>query len=297
MVFLRIIITVVVSLVSTIIYSESISVIDGLNREVYLDNPAKRVVSIAPSATEIVFALNSQSILIGRDEYSNFPPEALQIQSIGSVYPNVNIEIVLSLKPDLVLAAGITPAKDIQALTAVGIPVYAGHKATNFEEIYADIAATGMLINNKDQALKLINEMQLQVAEIVENSNQNRPLVFYELDGTDPSKPWTIGAGTFIEHMISLAGAENLGNIQNQQYYQIGSEELVSINPEIIIVGTNVYGENTSKFISSRPGWQNIKAVLNKNIYSVDGNVISRPGPRVIEGLKSLTTIIRNSTN
>ncbi|MBF8284274.1 MAG: putative ABC transporter substrate binding protein precursor, partial [Anaerolineales bacterium] len=124
---------------------EPMTLTDSLGREVTLAAPAQRIISLAPSNTEIVFALGAGDKLVGRDDFSDYPPEALKVQSIGSLYPNVNAEVIVALKPDLVLAAGITNPDDVTALAKLGLTVYTTHNATGLADIYSDILAVGRL--------------------------------------------------------------------------------------------------------------------------------------------------------
>jgi iron complex transport system substrate-binding protein len=272
----------------------SITLTDSLGREVTLTGPANKIVSLAPSNTEILFAIGAGNRLIGRDDFSDFPAEAAAVASVGSLYPTVNAEAVVALQPDLVLAAGITNPDDIKHLGDLGLTVYATSIAKTLDDIYNDIIAVGTLTGDGDAALELVNSLKTRVDAVAAKTSgvAQRPNVFYELDATEPSKPWTAGPGTFIDQMISLAGGTNVGNIASSDYAQLSLEQLVAQNPDIIILGSATFGGQTPELVAARAGWGDIKAVKDGAVYTFDDNLVSRPGPRVVDGLEQMVKLI-----
>jgi iron complex transport system substrate-binding protein len=274
---------------------EPITLTDSLGREVTLAAPAQRIISLAPSNTEIVFALGVGDKLVGRDDFSDYPAEALKVQSIGSLYPKVNPEVILALKPDLVLAAGITNPDDVTALAKLGLTVYTTHNATGLADIYSDILAVGRLTGHSADAEKLVADMQARIEAVTARTAAltDKPKVFYEIDATDPAKPYTAGPGSFIDQLLTLAGATNVGNVSTEQYFQISLEELVAQDPAIILLGSFTYGGQTPELVRARVGWDKIAAVENDAVYIFDDNLVSRPGPRVVVGLETLAKLIQ----
>jgi len=120
---------------------------------------------------------------------------------------------------------------------------------------------------------------------------KDRPKVFYELDATDPAKPFTAGANTFIDLLITQAGGANIGANLKGDYPQVSQEELLAQNPDIILLGDAAYGTTPDK-VAARPGWSIIKAVKNNQVFAVDDNLISRPDPRLLDGLETLAKLI-----
>ena len=267
---------------------------DSLGRQVTLAAPAQRIVSLAPSNTEILFAIGAGDQLVGRDEFSDFPPEALEAPSIGSLYPQVNAEAVVELEPDLVLAAGITNPDDVEALAGLGLTVYATSVAANLDDIYHDILAVGTLTGQTDEAETLVADLRARVEAVSARTAglAERPRVFYEIDATDPASPWTAGPGSFIDQLLTLAGGTNVGNVGADLYYQISLEELVNQDPDVIVLGSSTYGGQTPELLAQRAGWENLTAVKNRAVYTFDDNLVSRPGPRVIDGLEALARLI-----
>lgn len=272
----------------------AITVTDGLGREVTLAAPAARIVSLAPSNTEILFALDAGDRLIGRDDFSDYPPEAAAVPSIGSLYPSVNAEAVVALQPDLVLAAGITNPEDVRRLADLGLTVYSGRVNTSLDDVYADITDVGRLVGRAAEADALVADMRARVEAITSKTStlSEKPIVFYEVDATEPAKPWTAGPNTFMSQLIGLAGGINAGDIATDQYAQMSLEQLVAQDPAVIILGSATYGGQTPELVAARPGWETIAAVESGRVYTFDDNLVSRPGPRVAQGLEELARLI-----
>jgi iron complex transport system substrate-binding protein len=272
----------------------TVTLTDSLGREVVLTGRPERIVSLAPSNTEILFALEASNRLVGRDDFSDFPPEALDIPSIGSMYPSVNAEAIVALEPDLVLAAGVTNEADVGRLADLGLVVYATSISTSLDDIYADIGAVGTLIGEADAAAELVASMQARVAAVTATTAaaSERPVVFYEIDATEPAKPWTAGPGSFIDQLLAMAGGTNAAAEAADQYVQFSLEQLVAVDPDVIVLGSYTYGAQTPETVAARPGWEGLTAVETGAVYTFDDNLVSRPGPRVVEGLETLARLI-----
>src|SRR5690606_1781094 len=209
--------------------STSLTFIDGLGREVTLDGPAQRIVTLAPSLTELLFAIGAGDQVVGRDEVSDFPAEVSDIPSIGSTYSALNTEAILALEPDLVLAAEVNTPEQVKALEDLGMTVYYLKNPITFAELYDHVRWAGTITGHEDEANALADSLSKRVDAVtsaVANITE-KPKVFYELDGTDPSKPWTTGAGTFMDMMITMAGGVNIGGVLDESYAQLSVEEIV----------------------------------------------------------------------
>lgn len=272
----------------------TVTITDSLGRQVTLAAPPQRVVSLAPSNTEIMFALDAGSLLVGRDDFSDYPPEALAVPSIGSLYPTVNAETVVALEPDLVLAAGITNPDDVQRLADLGLTVFATRINTTLEDVFHDILEVGTLVGRAAEAEALVGDLRARAEAVTAKTNvaQDRPKVFYEVDATEPASPWTAGPGTFMDQLITQAGGRNIGALLTEQYAQISLEQLVAEDPDVIVLGSSTYGGQTPETVAARVGWGEIKAVQAGAVYVFDDNLVSRPGPRVVEGLELLARLI-----
>ena len=265
---------------------------DGLGREITLEATPQRVVSLAPSNTEILFAVGAGSQVVGRDEFSDYPAEAASIESIGGSFGEYNAEAIVALEPDLVLAAEINPPELVQQLEDLGLTVYYLSNPTSLEEMYTNLETVAGLTGH--DATELVASLKARVAAVDEKIAplSSRIPVFYEIDATDPTKPWTYGPGTFGSLLITRAGGYNIGDIASDPYPQISIEQVVAANPSVIILGDSMWGV-TPESVPARPGWETLPAVASNSIYPFDDNLVSRPGPRLVDGLEQLAKLLR----
>jgi iron complex transport system substrate-binding protein len=266
---------------------------DGLGREVTLASPAQRVVSLAPSNTEILFAVGAGAQVVGRDEFSDYPEEAKSVASIGGSMGQYSLEAITALGPDLVLASGLNSPELVKSLEDLGLTVLYLPNPTTLEEMYANLLTVAQLTGHETQAVTLIESLKARVAAVDQKvaSSSSRPSVFYELDSTDPGKPYTAGPGTFVTLLIERAGGVNVGAKLDSAWAQISLEQLVVYNPDMIILGDSLFG-TTPESVKGRPGWQELQAVQQDQIYPFDDNLVSRPGPRLVDGLEQLAKLL-----
>ncbi len=274
--------------------SEGITLTDGLNREVTLAAPAQRIVSLAPSLTEVLFAVGAGEQVVGRDEYSDFPEAALNVESIGSTYETLNTEAILALEPDLVVAAEINSPEQIKALEDLDVAVYFFKNPTDFEGMYQHLEITGQLTGHTEEAGALVESLKARVDAVTQKvaSLTEKPKVFYEIDASGGvDKPWTSGPGTFMDTLVSMSGGVNIGGVLSDSFAQISLEEIVLQDPDFIILGDTAFGV-TIESIAERPGWENLSAVKNGSIFAFEDDFASRPGPRLVDGLEALLAIL-----
>jgi iron complex transport system substrate-binding protein len=272
---------------------EIITILDGLDREVALGEPAQKVVSMAPSNTEILFAIGAGDQVIGRDEFSDYPPQANELSSVGGGFGDYNLEAIVDLEPDLVLAADINTPEQVKAIEDLGLTVFLLANPTSLNEMYENLLTVAELTDHVSETEDLVDSLRKRVSQVeaVIESAEEQPSVFYELDATDPSAPWTAGSGTFIDSLIKMAGGGNIASDMEGQYLQISIEELLIRDPQVILLGDAAYGI-TPESLSDRTGWSNIDAVVNNRIYTFDDNLVSRPGPRLVDGLEQLANLL-----
>jgi len=271
----------------------SISLTDDLGRAVTLEAPAVRVVSMAPSNTELLFAVGAGDQVVGRDPYSNFPEEALAVADIGDTYASLNTEFILSLEPDLVLAAGITPPEQVDQLEQLGITVYWLGNPTDLEGLYRNLETVGILTGREQEALAAIDELSARADAVLATVSgvTDKPTVFYEVDGqSDPNAPFTAGAGTFIDLIINLAGGVNVVGDQNG-YIAYSIEDLLVADPDVILLGDFAWGA-TVESVAARSGWGALSAVTNEQVHPFNDDHMTRPGPRLINALEELAQLL-----
>jgi iron complex transport system substrate-binding protein len=272
-----------------------ITLTDGLGRTVKLDHPAQRIVSLAPSNTEILFAIGAGPQIVGRDELSDFPAQVKSLPSVGGSMGNYSTEAIVALKPDLVLAAEINTPELVKSLESLGLTVYYLKNPDTLEQMYGNLQIVAQLTGHESDTSTLIDSLKSRVAAVDAkiSSVTTKPIVFYEIDATDPTKPYTYGPGTFGDTLISRAGGINFATAAGikDSYPQVGLEQIVTTNPQIIVLGDSAYGA-TLEAVKARPGWGTIDAVKNGMIYPFDDNLVSRPGPRLVDGLEQLAKLL-----
>ncbi len=273
--------------------SSSLTLTDGAGRQVKLNGPAKKIVSLAPSNTEILYAIGAGSQVIGRDDFSDYPAEAKALPAVGGNMGKYNLEQIAALQPDLVLASSLNTPEQIKSLEDLKINVYVVANPTDFNGLYANLLAVGSLTGQSAQAQTLVDSLKKRVQTVVDAAAKagGTPKVFYELDATDPSKPWTAGPGSFITTLIQMAGGSNIGSTLSTDYAQISQEALISLNPEVILLGDGAYNVTPGQ-VAKRPGWDGIAAVQDNKIFTFDDNLASRPGPRLVDGLETFFKLI-----
>jgi iron complex transport system substrate-binding protein len=274
--------------------SVEISLIDGLGRRVSLGAPAQRVISLAPSNTEILFALGAGDQTIARDSLSDYPPEATSLTDIGSTWETLNLEQLVALQPDLVLAAGIQSPEQVKAMEQAGLTVFLVPNPTTLEDLYINLENVGRLLGREAEAQALVAQLKKRVATVDEKiaTVTDRPTVFYELDASqDASKPWTAGPGSFHDALIARAGGKNIAATLSSAWAQMSIEEIVQADPDYILLGDAKWGV-TPEAVGQRPGWENLSAVKAGRVLPFDDDLISRPGPRLVEGLEALARIL-----
>ena len=270
---------------------------DGLGREVKLAPPAQRVVSLAPSNTEILFAIGAGSQVVGRDEFSDYPAEAASVASVGGSMGQYSAEAIVALKPDLVLAAEINTPELVKQLEDLGLTVYYLKNPLTIEEMYKNLGIVASLTGHEDEANALVDSLQTRVKAVDEKiaTITDRPVVFYEIDATDASKPYSYGPGTFGDLLIARAGGMNLSTAAGitDSYPQVSLEQIVATDPAMIVLGDSMWGVTVDSVLT-RPGWEGLDAVKNTRIFAFDDNLVSRPGPRLVDGLEQLAKLLHS---
>ncbi len=273
----------------------AINLTDGLGREVTLGGPARRIVSLAPSNTEILFAIGAGPQVVGRDEFSDYPAEAASLPVVGGSFGGYNLEQIVELEPDLVLAAEINTPEQVKSLEDLGLTVYYLKNPTTFEEMYANLQLVAVLTGREAEAQVLVESLRARVKAVDEKilPLSYAPVVFYEIDATNPNKPYTAGPGTFIDLLIGRAGGVNFTGLAGitDPYPQVGLEQVLVVDPQIIVLGDSMWGV-TAESLSSRPGWDGLTAVKEGSIFPFDDNLVSRPGPRLVDGLEQLARLL-----
>jgi iron complex transport system substrate-binding protein len=262
---------------------------DGLGRMVHLPGPAVKVVSLSPAGTEILFGIGAWFQVVGRDVFSDYPEEALPLPDVGGDNGNFDQAAISNLHPDLVLLTGFNNPALVTTLEGRGLTVFYLANPTNMEESYENLRKVAKLTSHEQETDRLITSFHERLTWLAGKISAvtSHPKVLIELDGTDPANPWTCGPGSYLDTMITLAGGQNIGLILASPWGQMSTAQIVSANPDIIILADAFYG-TTPDDVIMRPGWSGIRAVRDDAIYSVDDYPLSRPGIRLNDGLEML---------
>jgi iron complex transport system substrate-binding protein len=254
--------------------------IDDLGRLVAINGTPQRIVSMAPSNTEILFALGLGDKVVGVTDWCDYPPEALDKEKIGA-YDTPDIEKIRALNPDLILVAYGTSIDVINTLEGLGLTVF-GVKSIDLDDVLNDIRTVGNITGKKAEADTLTSEMAVDIQAVTDQTEEleQRPRVFYIVWGGEGSALWTAGSGTFIHELIEKGGGVNIcQNITG--YMAISIEEVVARNPEVIITSELSYdwAMNATELASTN-------STQTGRIYTCDDNLVQRPGPRLVKGLE-----------
>jgi iron complex transport system substrate-binding protein len=267
-----------------------ITITDDAGRTIHFNGAPQRIISLAPSNTEMVYALNLQDRLIGVTTYDNYPPKAKEKPQV-SEYSQVDVEKIVSLQPDLILADSIHKAEVIPALEKLGVNVVMITPGT-IEQVLNELTLIGEICGKSDQTAALVESLRQRVNAVVNKVNQpasGKPRVLF-VTWYDPI--WTAGDNTMIGDLFAKAGAINIaGDLDG--YATITLEEAIQRNPQIIVV-TNAMGEQNESlnYIISEPRFQVIDAVKNRQVFEIDTDIFGRTTPRIVDGLEQLAKIV-----
>ncbi|MFX0211274.1 MAG: ABC transporter substrate-binding protein, partial [Candidatus Hodarchaeota archaeon] len=270
--------------------SYPISLIDGYNRNVTFTEEPQRIISIAPSVTEMIYAIGAGNKLVAVDINSNYPDETESLDKIDN-YPTLDRERIITLTPDLILGAGITSQEDIDFLENQGYIVFI-LAPFGVEDVLKDIEVLGLITNHGSEASLLKNSLQERLDEVDQNVTTLtfEPKIYIEYY----SEPlYTFGKGTYGHDLIELAGGINIAENATGLYPQINNEFVITQNPDLIFYATGPWTTTNLSTISSRTGWKSINAVKNGHIYPINEDWISRGGPRIVDALEEIHSKIK----
>ena len=246
-----------------------------------LDAQPLRIISLSPTATEMLYAVGAGAQVVAVDEYSNYPEEAAALGTMLSGF-EPNIEAISGFMPDLVIAS-YDPGTLVEQLGALNIPVFIANAATSIDNVYEQIEQIGLLTGHADTALQLAAQMQTEIeAAIAGVVPPVEPIsYFYELDNT----LYSVTSNTFVGQIFNLFGLRNIAdNVESgNDYPQLSAEVVVSSDPDLIFLADTKCCNETAATVAARDGWGGLKAVTNNHIVELDDDVASRWGPRIVE--------------
>jgi len=274
------------------VVSFPIEVTDQLGRVVKLEKIPERIISLAPSNTEILFALGLGDKVVGVTDFCNYPPEAQEKPKIGG-FSTTNIEEVVALSPDLILATQRHEASIIKALEGKGLTVFALAPQT-LDEILESITLIGEITGKEEEASQLVTEMSNRIKAVTDKtdglSEAERPRVLY-ITWDDPLT--TAGGDTWYEELIVKAGGINIAH-DLTRFPAISLEAVIAANPQVIIAGIGMgTGEDSPlQFALTEERLRNVDARINNRVYGIDLDLSGRAGPRIVDGLEQFAKAI-----
>ena len=263
---------------------------DGFGNMVLIENAPERIISMAPNNTEILFALGLDDKIVGVTSFCDYPEEALEVEKIGD-FSSTNFERVIELEPDLIVSYGELDPDSSEIYSAASIPVIS-YEPESIDEVIDTIKGIALATDSVEEGNALVKSMEEHRDQIVDKvKDTDKVRVFYEI-WYDPLM--AAGAGSFMDGLIDLANGINVASDAEGEYANYDVERLVENDPEIYL--TAEMGESdfpvTAESISQRPGYDSITAIKNGQIYLLDGNIVSRAGPRIVEGLELIARAI-----
>ncbi|OFF88613.1 ABC transporter substrate-binding protein [Listeria monocytogenes] len=267
--------------------TEKIEVKDATGNTITLEEAPTKIVSLMPSNTEILFALDLGDKVKGVTAYDDYPKEAQKVEKVTST--SVDTEKIIAIKPDLVLGheSMLATEKDAyQLLKDAGINVFVVPDATDLKAAEKSIITVGKLTGKEKEAKEVTDSMEEQKVAIEKKAKELKtsPKVWIEIS----PDLYTAGKGTFMNEMLELAGGTNV--VTESGFIPYNEEKVVELQPDIIL---SVYPD-AKAMIQKRAAWKDIPAVKNDKIYEMDANKLSRPGPRLLEGAADIQAVLGN---
>ncbi|MCC2671908.1 MAG: Periplasmic binding protein, partial [Armatimonadetes bacterium] len=263
-------------------------VTDDSGRQVAIPEPPRRIVCLSPAHTETLYALGAGELIVGADTYSDFPQEARSKARLNC-WPRIPLEQVVAFKPDLVIVL-TQEGEELRRLEAAGVRVVQLFPKT-YEATLERMALLGRISGRETEAKELVSTLRRRTEAVTSRlQGAARTRVVYELDAMDAARPYVAGGGAIYNEVIRMAGGENLFADQKQPSVQVSSEQVIALNPDVILLGDTrspVQPQSPAR-VASRPGWSRISAVKSGRVYGVVSERITRPGPRLVDGLEDV---------
>ncbi|MCP3027861.1 ABC transporter substrate-binding protein [Halobacillus sp. A5] len=276
--------------------SYPLTVEDAMENEVEVEEDPERIVSLMPSNTEIVFELGAGEEVVGVSENDNYPEEVTELEQVGGM--EINVEKVLSLEPDLVLAHASGAHNSQEALDQIeeaDIPVYIVEDATSFDGVYDTIDAIGELVNEQANAEEIVTGMQEDVETVEEQASEVEDTKSVFVEVSPEPEIFTTGTGTFMNEMLEMIQAENAA-ADEEGWVQMNEEAVIDMQPDAIVTTYGYYTDDPVGQVTGREGWEEVPAVENEEVIDVHSDLVTRSGPRLVEGLEELAEAVYPDT-
>jgi iron complex transport system substrate-binding protein len=267
--------------------AEMREVLDEAGKKVRLPARPQRIITLAPNLTEIVYAIGAGNRLVGNTTYCDYPAEAKQVAKVGDTL-QPNIERIIALRPDVIF---ISTASQLETFTKQlgerGIAVYVTDPH-NLDGVFRSIKTLGDLLGQQEQAERLVGNLRARTAA-VEDAVKAGPVVtvFYQVS---PSPLWTAGSRSWITDLIRRAGGKSVTAEVEGEWMRYSDEAAIASRPEAIIMATSDSMNGEKMEVAA--ALQKSPAVLNHRVYGINGDFLSRPGPRLVDGLEQIARVL-----
>ena len=271
------------------------NLVDDDNYKTILTAYPEKIISVAPSCTEMLFAIDAGDKVVAVTDYCDYPYDfsawvaAGNMTSVGD-FTTPNMEVITALDPDLILASGGVQDDIVSTLRDRGYKVLV-LDPTSVSGILYNIELVGNATGNRDEATALINDLTSRIDAVGETvASAAKPKVYYEVY-YELTSSWTIGSLAWQNELIEKAGGTNIFNDQEIDYYQYQVEALIDRNPDVIVLPASGMGTGqleSLEDVKNRPGWDTTNAVQDDRLYQIDSNIIERSGPRVADAIEQL---------
>jgi iron complex transport system substrate-binding protein len=272
---------------------KGVTVTDMMGREVTLSEPATRVVALSAADCEVLFAVGAGDLLVGRGEFCDYPAQVLDVPAVQSGM-ETNIEQIIALAPQVLLMSAMAQTEDqVKQLEAAGIKVVVSD-AKDIAGVYSAITMIGALTGHDTEAAEVVSSMQGTLDTLAARAGElEGKSVYFEVSPLQYGL-WTAGKGTFMDEIATMLGLKNVF-ADATGWAEISEEQVLKANPDVIVTIAMYFGEGQTPVdeILSRPGWQDLTAVKNGDILSLQNNELSRPGPRIADGAQSLFDFVK----
>jgi iron complex transport system substrate-binding protein len=265
------------------------AVTDMVGRQLMVTQDPQRIVALAPSITEIIFALEQQHRLKGVSRFSDFPPEAKQLPKVGS-YVHLDVERIVALQPDLCIGVRDgNPLTAVRRLKAINIPFYAVDPK-DLASVMKSILAIGDILDASAKARNIVTDMRRRIDTVIEQTRriEHKPGIFVQI-GISPIV--SVGNGTFINELITLAGGVNVAAGSNP-YPRFSREQVISLAPDVMVISSMARATVFEQVKAQWMQWPAIPAVRNQAVHIAPSNIFDRPTPRLVIGLEQMARYI-----
>lgn len=264
---------------------QGITVTDSLGRKVVIEKTPVKIISLSPATTEILFALGLGDKIVGDTDYCDYPEEAKNKDKVGG-FENPNLELIVAKEPDMVFTAAGLQEEVIKKLQEANIEVVC-LDASTIEQVVDNILLAGKITATEEKAGEIVNDMQARMDRVAEKTKgEAAPTVFFEV-WDDPLM--TAGPGSFIDSLIKIAGGNNIASGLQEQYANFSLELLLEADPDYYLLNSHAHNPED---VSMRTGFKELKAVKGNRVFSIEDDLVTLPGPRIVQGLEEIAKII-----